>query len=100
MLCVGYIFIVQSVLWVRVVVEDGGFKICVEFDVIYCDGVGFWDGDDVVVYCWIGECLSYIWFVFKYFLGFENVCNYDGFWIEWGSVVCVFIVMGIEFGFV
>jgi thiosulfate/3-mercaptopyruvate sulfurtransferase len=44
-------------------------------------------GDDVVVYCRIGERSSHTWFVLKYLLGYDSVRNYDGSWTEWGNLV-------------
>jgi thiosulfate/3-mercaptopyruvate sulfurtransferase len=46
-------------------------------------------GDDVVVYCRIGERSSHTWFVLTYLLGYEKVRNYDGSWTEWGNLVNV-----------
>lgn len=42
---------------------------------------------DTIVYCHEGERSSHTWFVLKYLLGFENVRNYDGAWVEWGNMV-------------
>ncbi|MFV8381164.1 sulfurtransferase [Corynebacterium hindlerae] len=40
-----------------------------------------------IVYCHEGERSSHSWFTLKYLLGFENVLNYDGAWVEWGNMV-------------
>ena len=37
---------------------------------------------------------SYSWFVLKYLLGYERVCNYDGSWTEWGNAVGVPVESG------
>jgi hypothetical protein len=37
---------------------------------------------------------SLTWFVLTYLLGFGNVKNYDGSWLEWGNCVGVPIVKG------
>jgi thiosulfate/3-mercaptopyruvate sulfurtransferase len=47
------------------------------------------DGDEVITYCRIGERSSHTWFVLTHLLGFENVRNYDGSWVEWGNAVRV-----------
>jgi RNase adaptor protein for sRNA GlmZ degradation len=51
-----------------------------------------------VAYCRIGERSSLTWFVLKYLLGFGNVRNYDGSWLEWGNCVRVPIAKGAEPG--
>jgi thiosulfate/3-mercaptopyruvate sulfurtransferase len=42
---------------------------------------------EVITYCRIGERSAYTWFVLKYLLGYPNVKNYEGSWVEWGSTV-------------
>jgi len=37
----------------------------------------------VITYCAIGARAGYIWFVLTYLLGYPNVKNYDGSWVEW-----------------
>ena len=44
-------------------------------------------GNDLVVYCRIGERSSHTWFVLTYLLGWPRVRNYDGSWTEWGNSV-------------
>lgn len=39
--------------------------------------------DTVLVYCHSGVRSAYTWFVLTELLGYENVYNYDGSWIEW-----------------
>ena len=51
-----------------------------------------------IAYCRIGERSSLTWFVLKYLLGFGNVRNYDGSWLEWGNCVKVQIAKGPEPG--
>ena len=46
-------------------------------------------GDDVIVYCRIGERSSHTWFVLTHLLGYPKVRNYDGSWTEWGNLVGV-----------
>ncbi|WP_018296979.1 sulfurtransferase [Corynebacterium lubricantis] len=47
-----------------------------------------------VTYCHIGDRSSHSWFVLKYLLGFSDVVNYDGSWVEWGNMVRMPIAQG------
>ncbi len=94
----GHIPSAQNVPWAKAVAEDGTFKPVSELDVIYREGAGLKDGDNIVAYCRIGERSSHTWFVLTHLLGFDNVRNYDGSWTEWGSAVRVPIVKGSEPG--
>ncbi|MEJ6013543.1 sulfurtransferase [Corynebacterium sp. H127] len=40
-----------------------------------------------IVYCHEGERSAHSWFVLKNLLGFADVLNYDGAWVEWGNMV-------------
>ena len=55
---------------------------------------GLQPGDDIVVYCRIGERSSHTWFVLQHLLGYPHVRNYDGSWTEWGNSVRVPIKRG------
>ena len=83
----GHIRNAASVPWATAANEDGTFKSADELVKIYQDGAGLKSGDDVIVYCRIGERSSHTWFVLTYLLGFEDVKNYDGSWTEWGNLV-------------
>jgi thiosulfate/3-mercaptopyruvate sulfurtransferase len=83
----GHIRNAASVPWATAANEDGTFKSADELIEIYQDGAGLKSGDDVIVYCRIGERSSHTWFVLTYLLGFEDVKNYDGSWTEWGNLV-------------
>jgi thiosulfate/3-mercaptopyruvate sulfurtransferase len=96
----GHIPSAQSVPWARAAAEDGTFRSRAELDAIYRGEAGLADGDNVIVYCRIGERSSHTWFVLTHLLGFEGVRNYDGSWTEWGSAVRVPIVTGEEPGLV
>ncbi|NDJ55272.1 MAG: sulfurtransferase [Chloroflexi bacterium] len=86
----GHIPGAKNVPWSKAVnPEDGTFKTADELTAIYSGEQGLNAGDDVVVYCRIGERSSHTWFVLKYLLGYENVRNYDGSWTEWGNSVGV-----------
>lgn len=43
--------------------------------------------EQTIVYCHEGDRAAHTWFTLKYLLGFENVLNYDGAWVEWGNMV-------------
>jgi thiosulfate/3-mercaptopyruvate sulfurtransferase len=94
----GHIPSAASVPWSRAVGENGVFKSRKELEEIYLDEAGLKNGDKVIAYCRIGERSSHTWFALNYLLGFKNVRNYDGSWTEWGSLVGVPIVKGIEPG--
>jgi thiosulfate/3-mercaptopyruvate sulfurtransferase len=94
----GHIPSAASVPWARAAAADATFKPRAELDAIYRAEAGLAEGDDVVVYCRIGERSSHTWFVLRYLLGFENVRNYDGSWTEWGSAVRVPIALGEQRG--
>lgn len=94
----GHIPSAASVPWAKAVAEDGSFKSRSELEKIYLDGAGLKTGDKVIAYCRIGERSSHTWFALNFLLGFENVRNYDGSWTEWGSLVGVPIVKGLEPG--
>lgn len=94
----GHIPSAASVPWAKAAGENGVFKSRAELEEIYLDGAGLKAGDDVIAYCRIGERSSHTWFVLNYLLGFTNVRNYDGSWTEWGSLVGVPIVKGLEPG--
>ncbi|MEO1088024.1 MAG: sulfurtransferase, partial [Acidobacteriota bacterium] len=86
----GHIPGAHSVPWGRAInADDGTFKTADELRAIYEGEKGLAQGDDVVVYCRIGERSSHTWFVLTRMLGFEKVRNYDGSWTEWGNLVGV-----------
>lgn len=94
----GHIPTAQSVPWAKAAAEDSTFRTRAELDVLYHDGAGLKEGDDVIAYCRIGERSAHSWFVLTHLLGFVGVRNYDGSWTEWGSTVKVPIVKGSEPG--
>ena len=86
----GHIPGAASVPWGRAInPDDGTFKTSDELNAIYVEEKGLSKGDDVVVYCRIGERSSHTWFVLTRLLGWEKVRNYDGSWTEWGNLVGV-----------
>ena len=86
----GHIVGAKNVPWARAAnPDDATFKTAAELKDIYLKEAGLKPGDDVVVYCRIGERSSHTWFVLTYLLGFPKVRNYDGSWTEWGNSVNV-----------
>ena len=86
----GHIPTAKNVPWRRAADEnDGTFLPVDQLKAIYQDEIGLTPQDDVVAYCRIGERSSHTWFVLTHLLGFDNVRNYDGSWVEWGNAVRV-----------
>jgi thiosulfate/3-mercaptopyruvate sulfurtransferase len=86
----GHIPGAKSVPWARAIdPETHTFKSAADLAQIYQKEQELERGDDVIVYCRIGERSSHTWFVLTYLLGYEQVRNYDGSWTEWGNSVRV-----------
>jgi len=84
----GHIPGAANVPWARAInPDDGTFKTADELRSIYEGEAKLREGDDVVVYCRIGERSSHTWFVLTNLLGYRRVRNYDGSWTEWGNLV-------------
>ena len=47
------------------------------------------ESDEIIVYCSVGERSALVWFALSELLGYCQVANYDGSWIEWGNLVDV-----------
>ncbi|WP_127784179.1 sulfurtransferase [Rhodococcus sp. X156] len=75
-----------NVPWSKAANEDGTFRSDEELATLY--GEAGLDGEkETIAYCRIGERSSHTWFVLKEILGHQNVKNYDGSWVEYGSLV-------------
>ena len=86
----GHIPTAANVPWRRAANEDDGTFLPVDdLRSIYEGEVGLDKADDVIAYCRIGERSSHTWFVLTHLLGFDQVRNYDGSWVEWGNAVRV-----------
>jgi len=84
----GHIPKARSIPWGRAVTQETHtFRPADELRTIYEEEHGLTPGDEVIVYCRIGERSSHTWFALTYLLGFQNVRNYDGSWTEWGNLV-------------
>ncbi|MBS7548493.1 sulfurtransferase [Dietzia massiliensis] len=84
----GHIPGAVSIPWNRAVTRDGTFRSDAELREIYSDVLT--DPDQrIVAYCRIGERSSHTWFVLHELLDQPNVVNYDGSWVEYGSLIGV-----------
>ena len=92
----GHIPGAANVPWVLSVNDDGTFKSVKELEKLYLKDSQLKRRSPTLAYCRIGERSSLTWFVLKYLLGFSNVRNYDGSWMEWGNCVGVPVVKGTE----
>ena len=84
----GHIPGAANVPWARAANEDGTFKTDEQLAALY-DEQGYDDGKATIAYCRIGERSSHTWFVLHELLGKPDVKNYDGSWVEYGSLVGV-----------
>ncbi|MGB3696619.1 MAG: sulfurtransferase [Gordonia sp. (in: high G+C Gram-positive bacteria)] len=75
-----------NIPWSSTANEDGTFKSDDALTALYADK-GFDDAKETIAYCRIGERSSHTWFVLQELLGKKNVKNYDGSWVEYGSLV-------------
>lgn len=82
----GHIPGALNIPWSQVVDENGCFKPEDELRTIYREN-GIDATEDVITYCRIGERSALTWFVLHELLGYGNVRNYYGSWVEWGNTV-------------
>ncbi|GED96868.1 sulfurtransferase [Gordonia crocea] len=82
-----------NIPWSTTANEDGTFKTDEELATLY-DEKGFDDSRETIAYCRIGERSSHTWFVLTELLGKKNVKNYDGSWVEYGSLVGAPVELG------
>lgn len=86
----GHIPGALSIPWNRAVARDGTFRDDEELRRLYAKALlAAEDGARIVSYCRIGERSSHTWFVLHELLGVEDVANYDGSWVEYGSLIGV-----------
>ncbi|AWH97181.1 sulfurtransferase [Dietzia psychralcaliphila] len=84
----GHIPGAVSIPWNRAVTRDGTFRTDADLREIYADFLHE-PGRRVVTYCRIGERSSHTWFVLHELLDQPHVVNYDGSWVEYGSLIGV-----------
>ncbi|HET9875799.1 MAG TPA: sulfurtransferase [Mycobacterium sp.] len=89
----GHIPSAINVPWSRAANEDGTFKSDEALTKLYADA-GLNADRETIAYCRIGERSSHTWFVLHELLEHRNVKNYDGSWMEYGSLVGAPIELG------
>lgn len=73
--------------WVTPTVnDDGTFKPAAELRALVSDH-GITQDKEVITYCVRGGLSTHLWFVLKYLLGYPEVREYDGSWVEWGNLI-------------
>ncbi|MCK6578478.1 MAG: sulfurtransferase [Anaerolineae bacterium] len=70
--------------WVHTVNQDGTFKSFAELDTLF-QAAGFDRTKQIITYCQTGVRGAHVWFALRELLGYEDVRNYDGSWVEWGN---------------
>jgi thiosulfate/3-mercaptopyruvate sulfurtransferase len=84
----GHVPTAKNIPWSKAANEDGTFKTDEQLAALY-DEQGYDDSKATIAYCRIGERSSHTWFVLHELLGKPDVKNYDGSWVEYGSLVGV-----------
>ncbi|MDV7355190.1 sulfurtransferase [Rhodococcus oxybenzonivorans] len=84
----GHIPTAVNVPWSKTAADDGTFLGEDDLRALYADA-GLDEVNDIIVYCRIGERSAHSWFVLHELLGYSAVRNYDGSWVEYGSLVGV-----------
>jgi thiosulfate/3-mercaptopyruvate sulfurtransferase len=84
----GHVPTAVNVPWSKAAAEDGTFRSDEQLRALYADaGVDLSGERDTVVYCRIGERSAHTWFVLRELLDQPQVKNYDGSWVEYGSLI-------------
>jgi thiosulfate/3-mercaptopyruvate sulfurtransferase len=84
----GHVPTAKNIPWSKAANEDGTFKSDEQLAELYAEQ-GFDESKATIAYCRIGERSSHTWFVLRELLGKSDVKNYDGSWVEYGSLVGV-----------
>ena len=84
----GHVPTAINIPWSKAAADDGTFRSDDELAKLYGEQ-GYDDGKPTIAYCRIGERSSHTWFVLHEILGKGDVKNYDGSWMEYGSLVGV-----------
>ena len=83
----GHVPTAVNVPWSQAAAEDGTFRSDSELRALYGDAGLALDGSPVTVYCRVGERSAHTWFVLHELLDLPDVRNYDGSWVEYGSLI-------------
>ncbi|MDI9949370.1 sulfurtransferase [Rhodococcus sp. IEGM 1305] len=84
----GHVPTAVNVPWSKASADDGTFLGEDALRALYGDA-GLDETKDIIAYCRIGERSAHSWFVLHELLGYPDVRNYDGSWVEYGSLVGV-----------
>jgi thiosulfate/3-mercaptopyruvate sulfurtransferase len=84
----GHIPGAVNIPWAETVAPDGTFKSSDELRRLY-ERRQIIPDKEIIVYCRIGERSAHSWFVLTELLGYPNVRNYDGSWVEYGNLIGV-----------
>ncbi|MDQ3503667.1 MAG: sulfurtransferase [Actinomycetota bacterium] len=84
----GHVPTAINIPWSKAAADDGTFRGDDELTSLYGEQ-GFDDAKSTIAYCRIGERSSHTWFVLHELLGKTDVKNYDGSWVEYGSLIGV-----------
>ncbi|SDY51950.1 thiosulfate/3-mercaptopyruvate sulfurtransferase [Saccharopolyspora shandongensis] len=85
----GHVPTAKNIPWAKTAAEDGTFLPDAELRKLYDDAGVRLDDTPTIVYCRIGERSAHSWFVLHELLDQKDVKNYDGSWVEYGSLVGV-----------
>ncbi|HEY0619371.1 MAG TPA: rhodanese-like domain-containing protein, partial [Kribbella sp.] len=83
-----------NVPWSTAANDDGTFKSDEQLRRLYGDAAVDPNAPETIVYCRIGERSAHTWFVLSELLDRPGVKNYDGSWVEYGSLVGVPVERG------
>ena len=79
--------------WNQALNADGTFKTASELQTLYASA-GITGDVPVITYCLGGVRAAHSMFVLEQLLGFENIYNYDGSWLEWSNTDGLSIATG------
>lgn len=79
--------------WNQALNADGTFKTAAELQSLYASA-GITGDAPVIAYCLGGVRAAHSMFVLEQLLGFENIYNYDGSWLEWSNTAGLPIATG------
>jgi thiosulfate/3-mercaptopyruvate sulfurtransferase len=83
----GHVPTAVNVPWSQAAAEDGTFLPDDQLRSLYADAGLELDTRETIVYCRIGERSAHSWFVLHELLDQPSVSNYDGSWVEYGSLI-------------
>ncbi|MDO4908618.1 MAG: sulfurtransferase [Corynebacterium sp.] len=73
-----------NIPWEELLYANGNFKTPSDLRTLFAK---FSPTNKTITYCNLGNRSALAWFVLKYLLGYEEVLNYDGSWLEWGNMI-------------